>query len=863
MLEKWAWEQACIGNPIDLSSNISGFYQELLTRPATDLTSSDWNFLEQRYSIQQPNLEYYTENPDADDVLSQLSTIEDVLGREKYALADLLRSRYMLNGKYILSPTFVETILLDEPFKNALPNKLLIKGFTFVDLNQLPRAEMGDTDLLSRDDAEDIDLSSSQIRQELRFEDCLFFGRLMLQKSTVFNSVSLKDSIFRKTIDFENVRISGSLLGTNLQFVLNGSFLDKFRTEETQSLTLLNIRSAQINNDVELTKILPPTLFSESFAKGQVDSAPQNTPEPQKIFELTVLDLKTAQIGGALDLDSSDFSTDKLCNQKGIGTCRGKVNLLALRTGDAVKLNHVTRFDVLDMANITIKSLILNMSYRGKSQNCLVHGHCQNFSPFQDFSQREIDLSDANVELASLHLHADKRQTPTSPAAGTDAKEMADPPDAPPSVPQIPSLTTLSGCSIVLNGMVYQNINKHGLDLIKHCIEREFSSIGDNPLSSFFNQAIPYLTEILIKKEAPDIERENRARSSRYKALLQPLKQASVAAHSNGLFHLERDFNFTQKKVEHSIAWLDGHGFEWIFLTFQGMLYGYGYRRAYALFWGLAFWFVGVILAARELRYRLREELLTAAKLVHWELVDEVGLDSKPPKRLFADLRSYLDKAQRILFYGYFKGATSQNSENDHGRVFLYLPRDSRLQIACDSYVEVDFSEHPAINDISETNLIETGAETKLTELVAACEARGSEVRKIGLVDNLLPQSGSWAIYFSQIIREESSNDNDECQIQKIYSLSASKWLDFSCEKFFRPEYLKYLPQNKLEQSIWINSAVFVTDLMLPYIDLASEFSSLLSSTSSSGIKFYFIFLRFFSTLIFTILLPVLFLTLL
>jgi len=127
--------------------------------------------------------------------------------------ASVVESLYPLN----MNDALLKTILLRDPFRSALPGRVVIRGGYFT---------------------ENLDLSSAKIDQELRIEDSFFEGSVKFYKSTFARGLSFDGSVFEQDVLLNDASIQGNLFVRDIS-------LRRGSDDSSAASAMLNLSSLQ------------------------------------------------------------------------------------------------------------------------------------------------------------------------------------------------------------------------------------------------------------------------------------------------------------------------------------------------------------------------------------------------------------------------------------------------------------------------------------------------------------------------------------------------------------------------------------------------------------------------------------------
>ena len=287
-----------------------------------------------------------------------------------------------------ITPTFLRTILLHEPYQSAIPYKgVSIIGAYFPDGIKLTDAQIerplklhhsrftGPTLMDRSTTTSYISLEGSKFEDTLKmnnvfigsslFMQAASFNQVELKMARVAGSVSLADSTFSGELDLNSTWIAGSLFMQQSQYAtvklpgvtidgqlsLNGS-----RFKKTADMTFVTIRRSLIAVGTQFDGVKMSgaeighyvTLLGATFA-GKLDMNYTSIGGSLIMQRGTFADveLNTAKIGGHLSMNFSRFS--------------GDLNLSLARVGNSAFLTGATFLKPMDLRYVTVAS---NMDLR-------------------------------------------------------------------------------------------------------------------------------------------------------------------------------------------------------------------------------------------------------------------------------------------------------------------------------------------------------------------------------------------------------------------------------------------------------------------------------------------------------------------
>jgi cytoskeletal protein CcmA (bactofilin family) len=208
-----------------------------------------------------------------------------------------------------LSPAFLETVLLHEPWRSTIPRQgVRIVGALFSDALDLAHARLhrqlwleycvlesavNATGLrvdgwfsLEGSSTVGIDLSASDIRGHVSLSQATFKGDVDLRSANVSGHLSMIGSAFEDTVDMDSLKVAGSL------FMRDGA---TFKGE-------VNLGSARVNGELSMAG----STFEGVVNMSSLEVASHLFMHDKAAFKGDVI-LRGAKVGGQLEMEGSSF----------------------------------------------------------------------------------------------------------------------------------------------------------------------------------------------------------------------------------------------------------------------------------------------------------------------------------------------------------------------------------------------------------------------------------------------------------------------------------------------------------------------------------------------------------------------------
>ena len=708
--------------------------------------------------------------------------------------------------EFKLSGSFLETILLREPFRSALPRTIVIKKAIF-------------------DEA--LDFSSSVIDREIHLEETTFYGHVKFEKAKFSQSVYFNDSTFHKTLALNDASIQGSLFARGITFENYCYVNDLPQTpiDGKNERILINLKGIQVDNDIHLNEVNVSGISHNS-------ECPANslTRVPGEEYIFWPLSALAARIGNSLYLDHANLDISFLCEDFFHISCQG-IDLTAVKLGDAISITRDAGFSSLSLKKSQMKTVLIRIS---DDEN-------QAVSDVSDIAKRMRKWERANLNKSSANARKDSDETEGTnynsifflniglqdaiannfQVLGNGQKQISH------QAPQVSLQELKEGCTIKFDGFQYKNVNQNGFKILNLCLKEDL------------------LQE--EKKTDPD-----------FFAFFQPLEQAATIAREQGNYPLEKELLYRRKKLELKVASQNQWSLAQVGLWFSDVIYGFGYKRANILPWVLLLWAAGSFLAFLRITQKQKEILENALKIRNQEIDDEMILDENgninhhrccTESLKINEISHLIDSIERIIFLGKPVAHSDESSVQLDHEIFIVFANELKDEKWSSMGLKGEFLSQSKNKIYFPLELIEKKGKgsvvsvgdfrREIKNLLDRLEIRNPGHQKVGFCQNLLPDSQQWLIYAP--LGKVSDQDS------LILSLDSEK--------------SQALGLDHLRWQCLSKSLIYSADLLLPFIELDQALHDFIFLDSKEGTRFYFIIQKLLAAAIASILLPLLFVT--
>ena len=877
------------------------------------------------------------------EIKKRLNYLLDSLKKSEEKLENLEKELKDLLKNLTISKNFLRTILLREPFRSALPNKVTIRNAIF---------------------AEEIDLSSTNINVELHLEDSVFEKKVNFTGARFSKSLYFDDSTFEDVVLINNAFIEGDLFLRRVTLQPNSNLLQQkkninllnlsgikvngkvdIKNQKLQihdqfilaNITPLNLRTAQIGVSIEMQgscwllsepnfdycnsidKFENKNVDSISFDLGKFNSfdyqdskffnsdyknPPINTPQfnVDNFLPLTSCWLKHKPNFDcfnlieefdykkfahkdvnliSFELNNLDYQNYKLINSNYKSICRPMIGICqvgivkelvlpAVKVGDALIMDSETEFSGLNLSNSQIPYFIINIpekKYRKIDKIDTLIDYLSSPNPIVNFFRKsqpnnnktilnkltrvKISFEDARISNFQVNPTSNEFELEFFPHIEDEDKKI---------------------CNFDLDGFVYEDINFVGFNILNFCLHNKYQQVLNN--------------------------KNDDGTASQ---LLQPLDQLAIISRDLGLYQVEDELLYRRKKLELVIAEESRLFWEWLQLNIGDLLYGFGYKRLKILRLFLIFLILGIYFAYMALIEKQKTILKQTIELRKNETKDE--LREKDQRRykhiVFERIKPHLDFVDRIIFHGHINSDSNEQEE----KIYLGFKPELDANELVKKKILGD-SDNQETDKIEFVKIILIDKDNKnkkkiIKYIIQNVDERNKNNRKVGICQNLLPNSG-WHLIYSV-----GKNTNN---LYYIYSLDNEKGEYCSCidinlkyisiltlallsiisaeiliillavifsiiiialvnirtvEKkiIFKKIKKLCLSFTRISRKSWIKSFIYSLDSIIPLIELDQELKDFIVEDSEGLPKGYFIFQQILGTIIASILLPILFIT--
>ncbi len=294
-------------------------------------------------------------------------------------------------GNRILSPQFLETILLHEPYRSSIPSHgVQITGAWF---------------------REPIDLSSVTLNHELWLISCRFESTVNLARLKTPCLISFGGSVFTHKVNMDSLcseaslsMKSSDLTELDLRNAKIGGQLDFERAELNGLLFMVSIEvgsSLFMNNGSKFKEVV----LRGAIIKGNLEMDGSK-------FDST-LDISSIQIGGYINMRKSEFHNINLRGSRiegnldmGGSTFKGEVDMNSLTVKEDLFMNPIKE-EVAGGITLTLNTMfvekvnLVGAKIRGSID---MRGAIFKSNPEIDGMQVEGDLFMNNVEVSKTHI---------------------------------------------------------------------------------------------------------------------------------------------------------------------------------------------------------------------------------------------------------------------------------------------------------------------------------------------------------------------------------------------------------------------------------------------------------------------------
>ena len=801
--------------------------------------------------------------------------------------------------KIKLSAGFLQTILLREPFRSALPEKIAIQNFIFPD---------------------EIDLSSATLDKELHLEHSVFEQDLKLYKIKTSHSLYFDNSTFTGKLALNNASIQGSLFIRNATFSPTGIL----KTNNNEVL-LINLRDAQISESIHLQT----SRLNLSSAKTTLEKNDRSDPK----ISIIILSFANAKIRNSIYLDRTTDKTDFLSDRETIEQWLKidssmldevtQIDLTSAQVANEVRVDiHPKQSDRrLNLESAEIKNLVLNARSPDESVR---------FD--RNFELLYLNLNDTtlkNFQIDDSHSaqHSLDKESETANKGTLSEIQNQDPFD----------------CKFELDGFQYQKMNEAGFKLISSCLAGQYENAQRDNLELSYNSLLqPFEQAARVARDMGKYSEEQQLLYKRKKLELFIAQLEGFSAQTLSLWMSDFLYGFGYFRLKS--------------LTLFAFFWSVGVILAYKELYRKQQDLIEATLRIREDEIRdkkIEKDIEREDKAIDIKTLGEncsgtVQFIQDKERNHINSIRAFIDSIDEVIFNGRFGSegldyeanlaGESDDSMSHCNRIGLYVLFNSEFdchnlsytqknpsfhQYAAnssadyDSYVKVIFERPEARSQESTKRCL-----AKMKNFLDLLDARNPNHVRIGFCENLFPKSDLWSIHGTLADKEKtgylemfSFNDRSFYYyrnltpktvftffccfsillltlslISRSLGIELPYWIlslsIFLLTLFFLPlltdiqfladarsqwgtqgiwgaiaaSFKPLLQPNWFRRGFW-NAMVFSFDILLPIIDLDADLHHFIFNDSKGITRVYFLFQKILAAVLASILLPVFFVT--
>jgi hypothetical protein len=718
---------------------------------------------------------------------------------------------------------FLKDILINDDYSKLLPTRIKIKNAIFNDK---------------------IDLVAENINKEINLTDSTFTNIINLSYATFSKSVNFKESEFYQELIFNDAIVKGEL-----------SFKDvKFTSKNlAQCRTLLNLQRIQVEGDLKIIR----TVFSCSnpnLQKQSDESNPKNPTQVQteeKESDLNhLIELKAAKIKVSVYLKEISLNINESKNpRKEDVVFQLGVGLVAADIGDAIVIDQTKvqykQIEIINMSNVKARALISfvnsNIEKLIKDYRIfkLINGDNsqKEISLTNDYLSRlVINLENANINTINIFGNDDKNDDKTGKNSSSNENESV----------------TDKACTVKLGGFIYNQLNVTAYKFLTICI------------NSLYKEAIKPIDDKPDPQENKnENENQNATANSKLIQLLQPMERLSVVSKNQGVYAIEKEMMYRQKKLDYYIALNNLNNsrstlhkdfnaikietgqifsllYNLVIYSFQDFISGYGFHRIriFKLIFPILIinFLFGLFVSYKKQKKIAVESLYFRIR----EITDENLTQYKNTLSL-EEVRKEIDTIQQIIFDTYVPKNEAKSKE---GIFYLYLKYNDKNE--SNSYKKVGLN----------------GEDFKY--LIDIVDTRNPNHSKVGFCKNYYPR-GNWSVVTSQTPLNVPENIKDIEDIKEyikgiteidLYLIDREKFTNWMCFNFQVP--FSWLKLKNVE-----NCFLFSIDILIPIIELDKDNLNFIIDAAEDYrlIRIYFRMEKLIGPLLISVLLPLILLT--
>ena len=705
------------------------------------------------------------------------------------------------NHKEKIRFKFLKDILLNDDYSKLLPTRIKIKNAIFNDK---------------------IDLVSENINKEINLTNSTFTNIVDLSYSIFSKSVNFKESEFYQELIFNDALVKGGLYFNDVKFTLKNSH---------QCRTLLNLQRIKVEGDLKIVK----TVFScrnpnlqELIDENKSKNLTQVQTEEKESDLNHLIDLKAAKIKVSVYLKEISLNIQEPKNvpeedvvfQLGVG-------LVAADIGDAIIIDQTKveykQIEIINMSNAKARALIsfVNSDIEKliKDYRIIKLFNCDNsqkeISLENDYlSQLVINLENANINTISIFGNKDN-----IPVGGSSSDKA---------------------CQVKLGGLIYNQMNVTAYKFLTICID------------SLYRDATKPTDKSDQQKDA------NADTNSKLIQLLQPMERLSVVSKNLGVYAVEQEMMYRQKKLDYYLTnnnlfnYIGNfskefhsknlqtfivefvHIFNLFFALvsniFQDITSGYGFYRIRIFNFIIPVLIINFFLALFVSYKKQKKIAIQSLYFRIREIKDEKLMQYKNTLSL-EQFRQQIDTIQQIIFNKYVP---------KEGIFYLYLKYDDENEP--DSYKKVGLNSED------------------FKYLIEIVDTRNPNHSKVGFCKNYYPR-GNWSVVTSPTTLNVSENIEDIKDIKEIkeidlYLIDREEFIK-GMRFNFHPSF-SWLNLKNMENGFW-----FSLDILIPIIELDKDNLDFIVDAAEDyrWISFCFRMEKVIGPLLISVLLPLILLT--
>lgn len=414
----------------------------------------------------------------------------------------------------VLSFKFLKAILTNETYNKELPTRIIIKGAIFNDK---------------------IDLVSENINKEVNLNNSTFTKVVDLSNSTFSKSVNFDNSEFNQSLIFNDAIVKGSLSFNDVKFTLKN--LDQCRN-------LLNLQRIQVEGDLKIIK----TVFSCSNPNlRELIATRAKEPDSNYLIDLNAAKIKVSvyleEISLVIDTRTDEIET-YFHFHLGVG-------LVGAEIGDAVFINQTNvehkQIKIINMSNIKARALVsfVDDSLEKKIKDYrifkLFNGDKSKSGTLEAkryLSQLIINLENANINI--INIIGKKNQ------GGGQNNNNNNNDDSP-------------ACKFNLEGFNYNQLNTTAYKILTICIDSLYQEAINSADQIGKQEKVINFTNQIDKQREKENKwgqqaKVNEKANNQLVQLLQPIEKLSMVSKNLGVYAVEQEMMYRQKKLDYYLT---------------------------------------------------------------------------------------------------------------------------------------------------------------------------------------------------------------------------------------------------------------------------------------------------------------------